>query len=180
MLDVTFITGNAKKAEYLSKYLGINVEHEKIDLDEIQSLSLREIIEHKARQAYERVKKPVLVEDVSLEFSALSKLPWPFIKFFEQELWLDGLCRLLDGKDRNAKANCTFWYFDWTEVKIFEWNIEWSISESPRGENGYGWDRIFIPYFTDKTSAELTPEEYERFYTEEKPFTKVWEFLLSL
>ena len=53
----------------------MEVLHEKIDLDEIQSLDLREIVEHKVRQAYEKIKKPVLVEDTSLRFEALGKLP---------------------------------------------------------------------------------------------------------
>jgi len=40
MQSITFITGNPKKAEYLEKYLGFPIMHEKIDLDELQSLSL--------------------------------------------------------------------------------------------------------------------------------------------
>ena len=58
MKEVTFITGNQKKADYLAKYLGFPVKHHKLDLDEIQSLDLREIVEHKMRQAYEAVKGP--------------------------------------------------------------------------------------------------------------------------
>lgn len=180
MKPITFITGNPKKAEYLAKYLGFPVEHEKIDLDEIQSLDLREIVEHKVRQAYAQVRQPVLVEDVSLEFSCLGRIPWPFIKFFEKELWLDGLCRLLDEKDRGATARCTFWYYDGEVLKYFEWTISWRIALNPRGKDGFGWDQIFIPYFSDKTAAELSPEEYERFYTEEKPFWKIREYLLTL
>ena len=75
MQSITFITGNQKKADYLAKYLGFPIEHEKINLDELQSLDLREIVEHKVKQAYTKVGKPVIVEDVSLEFLALGKLP---------------------------------------------------------------------------------------------------------
>ena len=75
MHSITFITGNQKKADYLAKYLGLEVLHEKVDLDELQSLDLREIVEHKVRQAYEKVGKPVIVEDVSLTFTALGRLP---------------------------------------------------------------------------------------------------------
>lgn len=63
-----FITGNADKAAYLARYLGVELDHQKIDLDEIQSTSLEEIVEHKVRQAYDRIGKPVLVEDVALSF----------------------------------------------------------------------------------------------------------------
>ncbi len=66
MAHITFITGNQNKADYLSKFLDISLAHCKIDLDEIQSLSLSEIVEHKVKQAYSIIKKPVLVEDTSL------------------------------------------------------------------------------------------------------------------
>jgi inosine/xanthosine triphosphate pyrophosphatase family protein len=38
MKQITFITGNQKKADYLAKYLGFQVDHQKIDLDEIQEM----------------------------------------------------------------------------------------------------------------------------------------------
>ena len=68
--NITFITGNQDKADYLAKYLGLPVKHIKLDLDEIQSLDLSSIVEHKVRQAYDKIKTPVIVEDVSLEFTA--------------------------------------------------------------------------------------------------------------
>jgi inosine triphosphate pyrophosphatase len=86
MQSITFITGNQKKADYLARYLGFRIEHIKLDLEEIQSMELQEIVEHKVKQAYEKIKKPVIVEDASLEFTALGKLPGPFIKFFIEEM----------------------------------------------------------------------------------------------
>ena len=75
MDNLTFITGNPGKAEEISRYLGLPVEHVSLDLDEIQSLDLEEIVRDKAARAYEKVRRPVLVEDVSLVFSAFGKLP---------------------------------------------------------------------------------------------------------
>lgn len=34
--NITFITGNQKKAEYLKRYLGHPAEHMKLELDEAQ------------------------------------------------------------------------------------------------------------------------------------------------
>ena len=82
MDKLTFITGNAGKAKYLSDYFHLPVEHIKLDLHEIQSLNLREVVEDKARRAYEIVKSPVLVEDVSLVFRGLKKLPGPLLTWF--------------------------------------------------------------------------------------------------
>ncbi len=55
MQQIIFITGNQQKANYLEKYLGFPIEHIKLDLDEIQSLNLREIVEHKVKQAYVKI-----------------------------------------------------------------------------------------------------------------------------
>lgn len=178
MQNTTFITGNPKKAEYLAKYLGFPIDHIKLDLDEIQSLDSREIVTHKVKEAYEKIRWPVLVEDVSLSFSCLGKLPWPFIKFFESEIWLDKLTKMVDSSNRDATASCTFGYFDGIDIHFFEWNVPWNIAPYPRWEWWFWWDKIFIPYWTNKTSAELDESEYERFYTEEKPFSEIREFLL--
>jgi inosine/xanthosine triphosphate pyrophosphatase family protein len=60
------------------------------------------------------------VEDVSLEFSALGKLPGTFIRFFVEELSMEQICRLLDGKDRSAIARCMFGYYDGKLLEFFE------------------------------------------------------------
>lgn len=62
MKDAVFITGNQKKADYLAELLGHPVDHVKVDLNEIQSLDLHEVVKHKLRQAYAEVQRPVLVE----------------------------------------------------------------------------------------------------------------------
>lgn len=57
-----FITGNQNKVDRLNELLGFKLEHKKIELDEIQSLHLERIVEHKARQAYGLIGQPVLIE----------------------------------------------------------------------------------------------------------------------
>lgn len=180
MKKVNYITGNPKKAEYLAKYLGHPVEHKKIDLDEIQSLDLKEVIEHKLKQAYEIVKGPVLVEDTSLEFKVFGKLPGTFIKFFELELGYEKICRLLDGQDRNATGRCMFGYFDGEKETFFEGSIQGTISENPRGSDGFGFNCILIPEGFDKTMAEMNEAEFKKTYLTIKPIEKVAEFLKNL
>lgn len=182
MAKVTFITGNQNKADYLAKLLEMPVEHQKVELDELQSLDLHEIVEHKVRQAYGVVKSPVLVEDVSLEFTALGKLPGPFIKFFVDDAGDEACCKMLDGfDDRTATIRCTFGYFDGVKVEFFDSVMGGRISIEPRGENGYGFDRIFINDGYDITRAEMTPEENEQTYRDlMKPIAKVHDFLITL
>lgn len=177
MKPVTFITGNQNKVHYLEKYLGYPIKHIKLDLDEIQSLDVRKIVEHKVRQAYEEIKEPALVEDGSLGFDALGGLPGPFVKFFVENMPLETMCTMLDGKDRKALARTTFGYFDGKDITFFEGRLEGTISESPQGNNGWDWDKIFIPNGYNKTRAEFTDEEHKKTSEELRPLAALKKFL---
>lgn len=163
MSDIVFITGNQHKADYLAKWLGIPIDHRKLDLDEIQSLDLRVVVEDKARRAYQLTGKTVLVEDVSLSFDAFGRLPGTLVKWFIQEIGTEGLCRLLDNKPtRTATAAICFCLFDGTTPHFFESSMRGSIASDPRGSNGFGWDEIFITDGMYKTRAELDDDEQQR------------------
>lgn len=179
MQKVTFITGNQRKADYLANYLGFPVDHVKVDVEELQSLELQEIVKHKLVQAYAHVQGPVLVEDTSLEFTELGKLPGPFIKWFIQEMGLEKLCRMLEGKDRAATARCVYGYFDGTNEHYFEGSMVGTISDKPMGDNGYGYDAIFVPEGYTITRAQMGEEDDKKTYLQIKPLEKVKEFLLA-
>lgn len=176
--NITFITGNAAKADQLARHLNYPIAHQKLDLTEIQSLNLKEIIEHKAREAYGHIKKPVLVEDVSLIFSALGKLPGPLIKWFLTELDNTGLCKILNGYDnRSALAEVCFGLYNGKKLDIFEGQMKGRIAEHPRGEQGFGWDPIFIPEEQQKTWGEMSPEEQKETSMRRIALKKLEEFL---
>lgn len=177
MSNITFITGNQSKADYLAKYLGFAVAHQKVDLDEIQSLDLREVVEHKVRQAYEIIQKPVIVEDVSLEFTAFGRLPGTFIKFYIDELPLETICRMVDGVSREAVARCVFGYYDGERVEFFEGSLPGLVAQQPQGENGFGWDKIFVPEGYNVTRAALSEEDDKLTYLQLKPFAKLKDYL---
>jgi len=170
-----FITGNQNKADYLSRLLDVEIDHHKVNLDEIQSTSLDEIVTHKVKQAYKLVQRPVLVEDVALSFEALGGLPGPFVKFFvDIEDGLEKMCRMCDGlKNRNASAECVYGYFDGERLELFHGSLSGVIASSPKGDNGFGWDRIFCPEGYDgRSRAELTAAENEATYQIYKPNSK--------
>lgn len=182
-MNVTFITGNQHKADYLAKMLDIPLGHKKVFLDEIQSTDLDEIITHKVKQAYQILGTPVLVEDVSLGFTALNGLPGPFVKFFvEQPNGLENLCTMLNGfTNREARAECVFGYYDGQRLELFQGGLDGVIADSAQGDGGYGWDAIFCPNgYNGRTRAELTSEEDAQTYHMIKPIAKVSEFLKSL
>ncbi len=157
---LTFITSNAEKAKQISYHIDYPVIHKKLQLPEIQSLDLHEIIKAKAEEAYEQVKSTVLVEDTSLTFNALKQLPGPLIKWFLQEMGNEGLCKMLDShKDRSAVAEVLFGYYDGANMKVFSGMMKGKIADKPKGKDGFGWDPIFIPEGYKKTWGEMTMEE---------------------
>lgn len=178
MKNVVFITGNQHKADYLAKWLGLPVAHQKVELDEIQSLNLREIAEHKARQAFAVVGKPVLVEDVALTFDAMGQLPGPLIKWFLQELDVTGLAQLAAGlPSQAASASIVYALFDGRDMQFFEATVPGTIAAEARGTNGFGWGAVFIPEGNSKTYAEMTDNEARPFNMRAQAIDKLRAFL---
>jgi inosine triphosphate pyrophosphatase len=177
-----FITGNQSKADYLSRQMGVTLEHRRVELDELQSTDLHSIVDHKLRQAYAICQVPVLVEDVSLVFNALNGLPGPYIKWFVEYAGDEACCRMLDGfDDRSAVIRCTYGYYDGVRMQFFDSETRGTIAEAPRGSNGFGFDRLFISEGYKITRAEMDQEENERTYAEVmKPFKQVREFIEAL
>ena len=181
MTSVTFVTGNDKKAQYFSELIGLSIEHQKAEVHEIQSLEPLEICEYKAKDAYKQIKKPVIVEDVSVVIYCLGRLPGPFIKWFEDELGLEGICRLADAdEERKAVASCVYSYFDGERLIHFEGSLDGTIAQHPRGDSAFGWNPTFIPQGTHQTLAEMDDTTFKSYYLKIKPITKLKEFLAGL
>jgi inosine triphosphate pyrophosphatase len=164
--DLVFITGNQHKADYLAKWLGLPVPHQKASVDELQSLDLRAIVEHKARGAYALLQKPVLVEDVALTFHALGGLPGPLIKWFLEELKPAGLPKLLAAyADKSATASIMYGIFDGNTLHTIEAHVPGTVAPEPRISDAAGWNTsnswnsVFIPNGHTKTYGEMSDEE---------------------
>ena len=79
--DVLFASSNIHKYEEAEKILAefdIELGFFQTELVEIQDDSLSKIALQKAENAYEKCKKPVIVEDDGLFIESLSGFPGPF------------------------------------------------------------------------------------------------------
>ena len=196
MKEVVFVTGNPSKAAYLSRMVDYPLEHFKYDHPEIQARTLEEIVEEKARSAYEKVGKAVLVEDVALGIDEHGGLPGPFIKFYVEPDTgagetdsgetrterLERLCRIADSTaTRRATAACVMGYYDGERLELMRGELHGTIADHPRGTNSFGWDAVFCPDgFGGNTRAELTPSDDAATYATIKPFAALRELLASL
>jgi inosine triphosphate pyrophosphatase len=154
---VTFVTGNKNKLAEVKQILSIDFDHNDIDLPEIQG-NPESVAVAKCISAYEKIRTPVFIEDVSLCYYALKGLPGPYIKDFLNKLGHEGLYNLIESYDnKNAQAICTVVYFDGTILKKFKGVVDGQIVSS-RGSNDFGWGGIFQPDGYDITWGEMDSE----------------------
>ena len=175
------MTGNKNKLKEASQILGFEVKGIEVDVPEIQDIEVDNIIEYKARKAYEEVKRPIIIEDTGLYFESMNGFPGALIKWVLKSVGNKGIVKILKNMGhRKAYAKTSIGYFDGDEFRIFSGIIKGEICEEPRGENGFGWDMIFQPEGYDKTFAEMTNEEKNDISMRKIAFEKTREFLFKL
>jgi len=159
-LNLHFVTSNPNKFRELSELLECNLSRIELDLQEIQTTDLQELVIFKLRQAYEHVQEPVIVEDTSLYFEAWNELPGPLVKFFLKNIGLSGMVRTLDNFNNNsASAACCLGFTkDSKSMHLFEGKVKGNIVE-PRGSQLFGWDAIFLPAGYKQTFSEMSSQE---------------------
>jgi len=110
--------------------------------------------------AWERLRRPVLVEDSGLEILAWNGFPGALVKWLEKSAGLETIVRMLEPfSDRRARAVCAIAGFDGERLWTARGVTEGEIAPGPRGAGGFGWDPIFVPTGSQRTFAELPPAE---------------------
>jgi len=165
----------------MERILGVELSHQTIDLSEIQSLDLEKVVTAKAKVAYAEIGSPVIVEDTSLTFNALGRLPGTFIKFFAEELDYAGLCTLLEHKeDRSAVVRACIALYDGDTMQTFLGECEGTIANMPHSGEGFGFDCIFIPEGYENTWSELDNEVKDSMSHRSRALQKLASYLEKL
>ena len=154
--DLFFVSSNIHKFKEVKAILesfDISIQFFKLNLEEIQSNSIKEIALKKAEDAFSKCKKPLIIEDDGLCIDSLDGFPGPYSSYVYETIGNQGILNLLE-KNRNAKFISTITYCDKKNLESFEGNLDGCISKSEKG-NSWGYDPIFIPKNTKKTFAEL-------------------------
>ena len=142
-MTIYFLTGSENKLKEARGFIP-EIEGLKIDLTEIQSINPQEIISHKLNEAKKHHEGKFIVEDTSFYIKGMNGLPGPLIKWFEKTIGLNGISAVSNLFGDKASAKCIIGYFDGQTINFFEGAINGRVVES-RGENGFGWDKIFVP-----------------------------------
>ena len=94
-MKLLFLTGNKNKLEEVSQIMGeeFKIDNKKIDLPEIQSTSVEEVIAEKLKAAYKIVKKPVFCEDTGVYIKNMNNFPGALIKFYLDHIGTKGIAK---------------------------------------------------------------------------------------
>lgn len=172
---IIFATGNAGKMKEIravfSDFEGeiLSMKEAGIDCDiEENGTSFEENALIKAKAIWERTKSIVLADDSGLEVDYLNKEPGIYsARYLGEDTPYDKknkvIMERLEGvekEQRTARFVCAIAAVlpDGSEKTVRQ-TIEGYIGYEPKGENGFGYDPIFVVPEYGKTTAELTMEE---------------------
>lgn len=174
--QIVLASGNKGKLKEFNQILserGIDVvpqsEFQVPDADET-GLSFVENAILKARHACQLTGLPALADDSGLEVDALNGAPGIYSARFAGPGATDAdnnqkLLQQLTGKpaaERSARFRCVLVFMRHAEDPtplICQGSWEGQILEQPRGDNGFGYDPLFLVPALNQASAELTPDQ---------------------
>ena len=170
-INLIFATSNQNKVLEIQKILPkkFNIKSLK-DLNYFEDVPENEnTIEgnavFKAKYIYKKFNINVFADDTGLEVEALNGLPGVHSaryagKTRNSEKNIKKLLKNLKNiKNRNARFKTVIALIIDNKLHIFSGIVEGYILDSPKGNNGFGYDPIFCPNGFDKSFAELTLKE---------------------
>lgn len=176
------VTGNTNKLEEARAILepyGIWLEKAPVEGKlEIQSDSLIDIALYAARDAYRRLRLPLIVDDSGLFIEALNGFPGPYSSYVYDKIGYQGILKLMESvRNREACFRTVAVLIHHAIEEVFVGETCGVIAESPRGTGGFGFDPIFIPDGYTVTYAEMTLEEKNKVSHRYKAFSKLGEWV---
>lgn len=170
-MKLIFCSHNNKKKEEIKKLLPNHIEllslsdldyHDEIE-ENATTFSGNALI--KAQTIYDQFHLPCFADDSGLEVEALNHEPGVYSARYAGLDKNDDnnmnlvLKNLGESNNRNACFKTVICFIDEKGVNYFEGKIDGHIINEKRGNQGFGYDPIFIPNGLDKTFAEMSLDE---------------------
>jgi len=119
----------------------------------------------KARFVFEITGLPTIADDSGLEVDALNGAPGVYSKRYTPEATAEAnnaklLDELTNIRERSGRFVCALSLVTGKGERVVRGTVEGFISESPRGEQGFGYDPLFMPNDAPgRSMAQLLPNE---------------------
>ncbi len=173
---ICFVTGNRHKYEEARKILG-NIEMKHVPYPEIQADSLEEVAEYGIEFLKGKLDCNFFLEDSGLFIDSLNGFPGVYSAYVFKTIGNDGILRLMENNgERKARFESVIAYYD-GEVHLFKGVCKGVIAYEKHGKGGFGYDPIFIPEGEERTFAEMSAEEKNRYSHRGKAMEKLHSYL---
>jgi XTP/dITP diphosphohydrolase len=189
MNTLIFATNNDNKVAEIRKVLGtlfeiVTLKEAGINIDIPEPYdTLEENATEKSSTIHLLTKKNCFSEDTGLETEVLNGEPGvKSARYAGEDRSFDAnidklLAKLDEVENRKARFR-TVISLILNEVEYqFEGICEGKIIEERKGNNGFGYDPVFVPNGSEKTFAEMNTEEKNEFSHRKKAMSKMIQFL---
>ena len=170
-IDLLFATSNKNKVLEIKKVLPKKFNIKSLDdigfceeVPENENTIERNAI-FKANYIYKKYNLNVFADDTGLEVDSLNGKPGVHSARYAgiSKNSTDNINKLLkklkNKKNRKARFKTIIALILNSKIHTFEGVVEGIITKKPKGENGFGYDPVFIPSGYTKTFGELSIEE---------------------
>lgn len=178
-----FVTHNKHKFEEIKELFRRNdlvLEWKNLEYEEIQADTTEEISRRSCEALSEIIDGDFFLEDTGLYISALNGFPGPYSSYVIQKIGLDGIIRLLEGRERSACFLTVVSLYKNGKTMQFHGKSNGMISMAARGTHGFGYDPIFIPEEAVKTLSEMDLEGKNSVSHRARAVKKLIDYLLGL
>lgn len=194
MITLLFATNNKNKLREASSIFQKHPNLKIISLQDVQLEieipedfnTLEENAYQKASFIFHKSKLPCFADDSGLEIEALNGEPGVFsarysgIHSTDEKNVQKVLTKLSRHQHRQAQFRTVIQFISNEHQIRFEGIVKGTIIDNIRGQNGFGYDPIFIPNGYQKTFAEMTLEEKNSISHRKIALTKMDKFLETL
>ncbi len=161
-MKLRLVTSNKHKLEEYRQglsLLGLEVEHLDVECDEIQTDTLQKVVRACLEQLKRDGHRNFMLDDSGLFVPSLNGFPGVYSAYVMQTIGCQGMLRLLGGLDRQAYFECCIGVCS-EELGEFAVTARspGRIIEEERGNDGFGYDPIFVPEGRELTFAEMKME----------------------
>ena len=150
--DLIFVSSNShkfKEAKEILDFFGISIQFLKLNLEEIQSNSIKQIAIKKAQDAFSKCKKPLIIEDDGLHIESLDGFPGPYSSYIYKTIGNKGILNLFEKKIELQNLFQPLHIVIKTILNLLKENYLELYLNLKEGD-GWGFDPIFIPKNTKK------------------------------
>jgi len=181
VVDVAFVTtnpGKFREARTILRPFGVRLRWVRRELNEPQSDDLGTVARSKAL-GVRGLRGAVLVEDSGLFIPSLAGFPGVYSAHFLRIWGFRPILQLLRSRPRPAFYRSVAAVRMRGRCRTFVGEVHGRIASRPVGENGFGYDPIFIPDGYRETFGQLPSEVKDTISHRARSMAKVGKFLTT-